>query len=78
MIVVNFSQYWLVLIIIILVVISIHNITKMIILISKSRYPKIDKNDILNRNIRNLLISIGLLSVVSLVYIMLVFRTIAK
>ena len=71
----NFSQYWLVLIIIILVVISIHNITKMIILISKSRYPKIDKNDILNRNIRNLLISIGLLSVVSLVYILLVFRT---
>ena len=78
MINVNFSQYWLVLIIIVLVVISIHNITKMIILISKSRYPKIDKNDILNRNIRNLLISIGLLSVVSLVYIMLVFRTVGK
>ena len=73
----QFYQYWLVLIIII-VVISIHNITKMIIVISKSRYPKIDKNDILNRNIRNLLVSIGLLSIVSLTYIMLVFRTIGK
>ena len=38
-----------------------------------TKYPKIDKDDLLNRNIRNLLVSVGLLSVVSLVYIILVF-----
>ena len=70
----KFYQYWLIIIIAILVIISIHNITKMIILISKNKYPKIDNDDVLNRNIRNLFVSIGLLSVISLVYIFLVFK----
>ena len=69
----QFYQYWLILITIILVLISIYNVTKMIVLLSRTKYPKIDKDDILNSNIRNLFISIGLLSVCSLVYIMLVF-----
>ena len=73
----KFYQYWLVVIIIIFVIISIYNISKMIILINKSKYPKIDKDDLLNRNIRNLLISIGLLSITSLVYIMLIFSQIS-
>ena len=33
------------------------------------KYPKIDKDDSLNSNLRNLLVSVALLSVVSLVYI---------
>ena len=69
----QFYQYWIVAIVFVLVIISLRNIIKMIIFISKNKYPKIDNNDILNRNIRNLLLSIGLLSVVSLVYIMLIF-----
>ena len=69
-----FYQYWLILIIVILVIISIHNITKMIIFINKNKYPKIDEDDSLNKSLRNMLISIGLLSIISLVYIMLVFK----
>ncbi|MBR1416533.1 MAG: hypothetical protein IJ572_01795 [Bacilli bacterium] len=70
----KFYQYWLIIIIALLVIISIYNIIKMIVLISKSKYPKIDNDDVLNRNIRNLLVSIGLLSVIALVYIFLVFK----
>ena len=69
----QFSSYWIIIITVILVLISIYNISKMIVYLSKNKYPKIDKDDILNRNIRNLLVSVGLLSVVSLIYIMLVF-----
>ena len=69
----NFSSYWIIIITIILVLISIYNVAKMIVFISKAKYPKIDKDDSLNSNIRNLLVSVGLLSVVSLVYIILVF-----
>jgi len=71
----QFYQYWLVLFIVVLVLLSIHNITRMIIFISKSKYPKIDKDDSLNKNIRNLLVSIGLLSIVVLIYILLVFSS---
>ena len=45
----------------------------MIVFLSKSKYPKIDKDDTLNSYLRNLLISVGLLSVISLVYIIIVF-----
>ena len=69
----NFSSYWIILITVILVLISIYNIAKMIVFLSKHKYPKIDKDDSLNSNIRNLLVSVALLSVVSLVYIILVF-----
>ena len=69
----QFYQYWLIIITVILVLISIYNIIKMVLVVSKNKYPKIDYNDILNANIRNLLISIGLLSVFALVYIMLIF-----
>ena len=68
----QFYQYWLVIIVFVLVFISIFNITKMCIFISKNKYPKIDNNDILNSNIRNLFISVGLLSICSLVYILLI------
>ena len=69
----QFYQYWLVIIVAILVLISLFNIIKMCMFISKNKYPKIDNNDILNSNIRNLFISVGLLSVCSLVYILLIF-----
>ena len=70
----QFYQYWIILIIIVLVIVSIRNITKMIIFISKNKYPKIDKDDSLNKNLRNMLISIGLLSIIVLVYVMLIFK----
>lgn len=69
----QFYQYWLIIIVVILVAISIKNIAKMVTFISKSKYPKIDNDDLLNRNIRNLFVSIGLLSICSLIYIMIVF-----
>ena len=68
----QFYQYWMIIIVLVLVIISIHNIVKMCVFISKNKYPKIDNNDILNSNIRNLFISVGLLSVCSLVYILLI------
>lgn len=70
----QFSEYWIIIIVVLLVIISVYNIAKMVVYLNKAKYPKIDKDDILNRNIRNLLISVGLLSIVSLVYIMLVFK----
>ena len=69
----QFYQYWLVVIVFILMFISLYNIVKIGIFVSRNKYPKIDKNDMLNSSIRNMFISIGLLSVCSLVYIMLVF-----
>ena len=68
----QFYQYWLVIIVCVLVLISLYNIIKMCVFISKNKYPKIDNNDMLNSNIRNLFISVGLLSVCSLVYILLI------
>ena len=69
----QFSSYWIIIIVVILVLISIYNVAKMIVFVSKNKYPKIDKDDTLNSNIRNLLVSVGLLSVISLVYIILIF-----
>ncbi len=69
----QFYQYWLVVIVFLLVFVSLFNIIKMFVFISRNKYPKIDNNDMLNSNIRNLFLSVGLLSVCSLVYIMLVF-----
>ncbi len=69
----QFYQYWILVITLVLMIISIFNIAKMFVFISKSKYPKIDQNDMLNSNIRNLFLSVGLLSVVSFVYIMMVF-----
>ena len=70
----QFYQYWLMLIIFVLVIISIRNIIKMIIFIGKNKYPKIDKDDSLNRHLRNMLLSIGLLSIIVLVYVLLLFK----
>lgn len=72
----QFSGYWIIIITVILVLISIYNIAKMIVFLSKNKYPKIDDNDSLNSNIRNLLLSVGLLSLVSLIYIILIFSKI--
>ena len=72
--VMQFYQYWLILIIILLVIISLYNIVKMIIFVTKNKYPKIDKDDSLNRHLRNMLVSIGLLSVIVLVYVLLIFK----
>ena len=69
----QFSSYWIIIITVILVLISVYNIAKMIVFLSKTKYPKIDKDDTLNSYLRNLLISVGLLSVISLVYIIIVF-----
>ncbi len=69
----QFYQYWLVVIVFILMFISLYNIVKISIFVSRNKYPKIDKNDMLNSSLRNMFISIGLLSVCSLVYVMLVF-----
>lgn len=69
----HFSSYWIIIIIVILVLITIYNVAKMIVFLSKTKMPKIDRDDSLNSNIRNLLVSVGLLSLVSLVYILLIF-----
>lgn len=69
----KFYQYWIIIITVILVFISIINIAKMIMLINKDNSKKIEKNKELDVNIRNLLVSIALLSITSLVYIILIF-----
>ena len=70
----KFYQYWIILIIVLLVLISIFNITKMIILIKDNKDDTFAPSVELNKNMRNLLISIALLSIVSLVYIIMVFK----
>lgn len=72
----KFYQYWIILIIVLLVFISIYNITKMIVLISSNKDETFAPSVELNKNIRNLLISIALLSIISLVYIIIVFKNI--
>ena len=74
MINVKFYQYWIILIVVVLVLISIFNIVKMIALISESKDDVIPTSKELNSNIRNLLISIALLSLTSLIYIILIFK----
>ena len=70
----KFYQYWIILIVVVLVLISIFNIVKMIALISESKDDVIPTSKELNSNIRNLLISIALLSLTSLIYIILIFK----
>ena len=72
----KYYQYWIILIIVLLVFISICNITKMIILIGDNKDDTFAPSVELNKNIRNLLISVALLSLVSLVYILMVFKII--
>ena len=67
-------QYCLIIVIAILVLVSLYNIVKTIINVNKNKGPKVEQDDILNRNLRNLFISVGLLSVISLVYILLIFK----
>ena len=69
----QFYQYWLVIFIVIFVIISIVNITKMLILVSDKKYVQAKKDDSLNQGIRNLLISIGILMIVSLIFIIMSF-----
>lgn len=69
----KFYQYWIIIITIVLVLLSIINIAKMIMLINKDNSKKIEKNKELDVNIRNLLVSIALLSITSLIYIILIF-----
>lgn len=68
-----FYQYWLVLIIVILTLISIINISKMLVILSKDKGSMIPKTVELNKNIRNLLLSMALLTIVTLIFIILVF-----
>ena len=69
----QFYQYWLVMLVVILVIITIVNITKMLMFVSNKKYEQAKKDDSLSRGIRNLLVSVGLLCVVSLVFIILTF-----
>ena len=69
----QFYQYWIILFVILFVVISIINIAKMIVYISKNKSEELEKNEELKKNIRNLLVSIGLLSVTAIIYILLIF-----
>lgn len=68
-----FYQYWLVLIIVILTLISIINISKMLVILNKDKGSMIPKTVELNKNIRNLLLSMALLTIVTLIFIILVF-----
>lgn len=70
----KFYQYWIIIITVILVLVTVYNIAKMVILISQNKTDKISPSTELNKNIRNLLISMALLSLVSLVYIILIFK----
>ena len=72
----KFYQYWIILIIVLLVFISIYNITKMIVLINDNKDDTFAPSVELNKNIRNLLISIALLALISLVYILMIFKMI--
>jgi NADH:ubiquinone oxidoreductase subunit 5 (subunit L)/multisubunit Na+/H+ antiporter MnhA subunit len=69
----KFYQYWIIVIAIILVFLTIFNITKMIMLLNKEKGDKLEQTKELNVNIRNLLISMALLSLTSLIYIILIF-----
>ena len=70
----KFYQYWIIIIVVLLVLISIFNIIKMVSLITNTKDDYISPSKELNKNIRNLLISIALLSVISLVYIIIIFK----
>jgi hypothetical protein len=70
----KFYQYWLIIIVAILVIITVVNIAKMIMIIGKDNEKKLTASKELNIDIRNLLISMALLSLISFIYIIMIFK----
>ncbi len=66
----NFAQYCILLPASLFVIITVINLSKMVVLITKE--TKTNSQE-LDAGIRNLLISVGLLSIASFIYIVLVF-----
>ena len=66
----NFAQYCILLLASLFVIITVINLAKMVVLITKE--TKTNSQE-LDAGIRNLLISVGLLSIASFIYIVLVF-----
>ena len=66
----NFAQYCILLLASLFVIITVINLSKMVVLITKA--TKTNSQE-LDAGIRNLLISVGLLSIASFIYIVLVF-----
>ena len=66
----NFAQYCILLLASLFVIITVVNLSKMVVLITKETK---NSSKELDSGIRNLLISVGLLSVASFIYIVLVF-----
>lgn len=68
----NFYQYWIVLIILFLVIITLINIIKMLGIFNENSFKN---NDLVKKNLTNLFISLAFLSITSLVYILMVFNS---
>lgn len=66
----NFAQYCILLLASLFVIITVINLSKMVVLITKETKNNSQELDV---GIRNLLISVGLLSIASFIYIVLVF-----
>lgn len=66
----NFAQYCILLLASLFVIITVINLSKMVVLITKE--TKTNSQE-LDAGIRNFLISVGLLSIASFIYIVLVF-----
>lgn len=66
----NFAQYCILLLASLFVIITVINLSKMVVLITKETK---NNSQELDSGIRNLLISVGLLSIASFIYIVLVF-----
>lgn len=66
----NFAQYCILLLASLFVIITVVNLSKMVVLITKETK---NNSQELDAGIRNLLISVGLLSIASFIYIVLVF-----
>ena len=66
----NFAQYCILLLASLFVIITVINLSKMVVLITKETKNNTQE---LDAGIRNLLISVGLLSIASFIYIVLVF-----
>lgn len=66
----NFAQYCILLLASLFIIITVINLSKMVVLITKETK---NSSKELDAGIRNLLISVGLLSIASFIYIVLVF-----
>lgn len=66
----NFAQYCILLLASLFVIITVINLSKMVVLITKETK---NNSQELDAGIRNILISVGLLSIASFIYIVLVF-----